>query len=97
MTGTLEYKGRQRYIMLKGKTLTICKTKAATDETETGTRALSVQQRMCRDYALSTWPARCSVLLLSADVLATVSLAGASIERDDVFLELGAWEQIMSL
>eukprot|EP01046_Picozoa_sp_COSAG06_P063424 COSAG06_NODE_14722_length_1131_cov_1.845930_1_plen_55_part_00 len=54
MTGTLEYKGRQRYIMLKGKTLTICKTKAATDETETGTRVLSVQQRMCRDCALST-------------------------------------------
>ena len=43
MTGTLEYKGRQRYVMLKGKTLTICKTKAATDDTETGTRVLSVQ------------------------------------------------------
>jgi hypothetical protein len=31
MTGVLEYKGRQRYVTLKGKTLTICKTK--TDST----------------------------------------------------------------
>ena len=51
--GTLEYKGRSRHVWLKGRTLTIAKTKADTEE--------------------------------DTEVLIAFNIAGASVERDDVF------------
>ena len=56
MRGTLEYKGRTRHMWLRGRTLTIAKSKADTEE--------------------------------AAEVLIAFNVAGASVERDDVFLEL---------